>query len=400
MIRFILCSLIFIACSTGQKDVQQTGPDDTNALYKDVSETHLPTKTLEGLSMDAKIDDIDSDGDLDIVIANEFKPNILLINDGGGKFTNESSERIPQKDRDSEDVAIADFDGDGDLDIMIVSEDDKENELYLNKGDGFFTDASDTLPVTGTSNAVISADINGDNLPDVIIGNNGQNELLINQGDAKFVVETSKRLPAIEDVTQDVELGDVDGDGDMDLLVGNEDQNRLLINDGNGVFKDESTARLEFRETPEETREADFGDVDGDGDLDILFANVRAFVEEGDMQNRLLINDGTGKFTDETSTRLPSSEHRSFDGDLFDLDGDGDLDLLFSNTKIRSSSPTPFTQFENDGRGVFTEKTGKMLPETATGFGFDTEFRDLNGDEKKDLFLANRGLADILLIRQ
>jgi len=400
----LILGLIIPKPAKAQHSQQGTGSEaQANSkaiLYQDVSDKNLPVEALKGLSMDAKLGDIDGDGDLDIVIANEFKPNILLINDGNGNFTDESKQRIPQKERDSEDVGIADFNADGYNDIVVVTEDDTENELYLNRGDGTFEDASDRLPVEGTSNAVVVEDLNGDNSPDIIIGNNGQNEILINNGDAQFNVETGKRLPQLDDVTQDIELGDADGDGDLDLIVGNEDKNRLLFNDGVGRFTDESNEHLSYRETKEETREADFGDVNRDGHLDLLFANVRAFVDGADMQNRVLMNDGSGKFRDETKKRLPKAEHRSFDGDLFDLDGDGDLDLIFSNTMLRSKSPTPFTVYENNGEGIFTDVTGALLPESARGFGFDVEFADLNGDGKKDLYLANRGSADILLLRK
>ena len=402
-IKMALLLLGFIGCTTAD-DEPQPKPDaagqEVELLYRDVSQTHLPTESLTGLSMDAKPADIDADGDLDIVIANEHRPNILLINDGEGVFSDESARRLPQKERDSEDVAIADFNGDSAPDIFIVSEDDTENELYLNDGTGHFTDASGRIPVEGTSNAVLSQDLNNDQLPDIIIGNNGQNQILINQGDAQWNVETDERLPKLNDVTQDIELGDVNGDGHPDLLVGNEDKNRLLINNGEGVFTDETDERLVFRESPEETREADFGDIDNDGDLDILFANVRAFVDNADMQNRILINNGEGRFTDETAQRLPEAEHRSFDGDLFDLDSDGDLDLIFSNTQLRSQSATAFTVYTNNGDGAFTDHTGQLLPTSATGFGFDAEYADFNSDGKKDLFLANRGSADILLLRR
>jgi len=399
--KYIIIILSLISCTaTENQTVSDTDQQNTDFLYNDVSESNLPTQALSGLSMDAKPVDVDKDGDLDIVIANEHRPNILLINNGQGAFSDESTARLPQKERDSEDVAIADFNDDGAPDIFIVSEDDTENELYLNDGTGHFEDASGRIPVEGTSNAVLSYDINGDDLADIIIGNNGQNQILINQGDAQWRVETNQRLPRLADVTQDIEMGDVNGDGRPDLLVGNEDKNRLLINNGEGAFLDETEERLVFREAPEETREADFGDIDNDGDLDILFANVRAFVDGADMQNRILLNNGNGRFRDETAVRLPEAEHRSFDGDLFDLDSDGDLDLIFSNTLLRSQSPTPYTVYINNGNGVFADKTGKLLPASAQGFGFDAEYADFNGDNQNDLFLANRGSADILLFRR
>ncbi len=370
-------------------------------LFEDVSLDTLPIESLKGLSMDAGVADFDADGDLDILIASEFRPNVLLINDGRGRFTDESADRIPQINRDSEDVAIADFDGDGDLDAVIVSEDDQINEFYLNDGSGSFEDAGDRWPVELISNAVVAGDVDGDGDADLILGNNGQNVLLLNDGSGSFTDVTASQMPALEDVTQDIELGDADGDGDPDLLVGNEGDNRLLINDGAGRFTDESADRIPLRATPEETREADFGDADGDGDLDILFANVRFFNQIGDFANRLLINDGTGRYSDETAARLPTDTDASAEGDFIDLDGDGDLDIVTTSvTAIRSVGNAPYQAYENDGTGRFTLATKRFFPDTATGNGFDVEAADFNGDGLTDLFLANRIGPDVLLVRK
>lgn len=130
--------------------------------YRNVSATNLPLGSLTGNSMDARPADLDGDNDLDIVVACEFCPNTILINDGTGVFTDESAARIAQPSHDSEDIGIADFDLDGDLDVVIVSEDDQVNELYLNDGFGFFTDVSDQLTVTGTSNTVLVPLVNND----------------------------------------------------------------------------------------------------------------------------------------------------------------------------------------------------------------------------------------------
>ena len=348
--------------------------------------------------MDAGIADLDQDGDLDILIANEHKPNILLINDGKGKFTNESSSRIPQVDHDSEDIGIADFDLDGDLDIIVVSEDDKTNELYLNNGDGTFRDGGSRIPVSGTSNSVVVVDVNNDGAPDVMIGNNGQNNLLINNGKGYFEDGTIARFGEFMDVTQDLTLGDIDNDGDKDVLIGNEDANRILINDGNGFFKDESSARLPYRTAPEETREVDVADIDGDGDLDILYGNVQAFVADADRQNRLLLNDGNGFFSDITSTHLPKDDNRCFGIAFLDIDRDGDMDIMTGNTNgPRFGGLTPFSVYLNDGTGKFAEAIDTFIPEGMGGRGFDIDFEDLNGDGIKDLFLSNRGSQDFLL---
>ncbi len=407
-----LCTVVGLAAAPAECESGGNGepvaPDTTTAappqtLYGDVTGTHLPTGLLNGLSMDAAVADLDADGDLDIVIANEFRPNILLLNDGAGRFSDGSS-RLPAANRDSEDVGIADFDGDGDLDIVVVSEDDRINELYFNNGTGRFTDEGARLPVEGTTNGVVVADVNGDGAPDILFANNGQDAVIVNDGSGNFVDETAERLPHSTDVTQDLELGDVDGDGDLDLVVANEGANALYINDGAGHFSDETTARIPRREGGEETREADFGDVDGDGDLDLLFANVAAFVAGADPRNRLLINDGDGFFTDETSTRLPSASVSSFDGDLVDVDGDGDLDIVTANADVDLSvgriADSRYRAYLNDGNGVFTDASDEVFGVGATGTGLDLEFADFDGDGRPDFYLASRGTADRLLLRR
>lgn len=394
------------AADCGNGDPTDTLDPDTTlvppeALYEDVTSTHLPSGVLNGLSMDAGVGDLDGDGDLDIVIANEFNPNILLLNDGSGRFT-DGSARLPAADRDSEDVGVADFDGDGDLDIVVVSEDDRVNELYFNDGSGRFTDEGHRLPVQGTTNGVVVADLTGDGFPDILLANNGQDTFLVNDGEGNFVDETAERLPRSGDVTQDLELGDVDGDGDMDLVVANEGPNALHLNDGEGRFEADTT-RIPMREAPEETREADFGDVDGDGDLDLLFANVSAFVSDADPRNRLLINDGSGRFTDETASRLPAADISSFDGDFADVDGDGDLDIITANADVDLGAgriaPSRYRAYLNDGEGVFAEATAEVFGR-AMGTGFDLEFADFDGDGLADFYLASRGTADRLLIRR
>jgi len=368
--------------------------------YEDVTATHLPAGVTDGLSMDARTLDADADGDVDIIIANEHRANILLLNDGSGRFSDASAARLPRGEHDSEDIGIADLDGDGDLDIVVVSEDDQTNELFLNDGKGFFSDASQRLPVTGTSNAVLVMDLTGNGHPDILIGNNGQNVLLENDGAANFADVTSARLPGFADVTQDVVAGDANGDGHIDLLFGNEDANRLLLNNGHGVFVHASEA-LPLRTAAEETREADFGDIDGDGDLDILFANVQAFVDDADAQNRLLRNDGAGRFADITASHLPPDQDRSFDGSFLDLDDDGDLDIITCNANRGTESwiaATPWRAYRNDGSGRFADATGELLPATAVGRGFDVQQADFNGDSLPDLFLSSRDGSDRLLL--
>jgi hypothetical protein len=348
-------------------------------LFVEVAVPHTP-----GSSMDTQAFDADGDGDLDLLIAKEIQPNVLLLNDGAGRMTVAPAGRLPGGAYDSEDVAVADFDRDGDLDAAIAGEDDRMSELYLNDGRGFFTAASDRLPTRGVSNSVIAADVDGDGDADLLFGNDGQDFLFINAG-GRFRDQTHVRLPADEARTQDLEAGDVDGDGDLDLVVGNAvDGNRLLLNDGRGFFTEAAVGRLPLRAGLEETREADLADVDGDGDLDLYFANV-AFGPGIDPQDRLLINDGRGYFTDQTAARIGRDAAYTVDAEFTDVDGDGDLDLV---TAVLNESRAWYVAL-NDGTGVFKDASGSVFPSGLTGQGIDVEVADFNGDGRLDLYFSS-----------
>lgn len=86
--------------------------------FAEVTAERLPA--VAGRCMDADAGDADGDGDLDVALAMEFEPNVLLVNDGAGRFSN-GSDRLPREVHDSEDVAFADFDGDGRDELLLCN---------------------------------------------------------------------------------------------------------------------------------------------------------------------------------------------------------------------------------------------------------------------------------------
>jgi len=360
----------------------------SNLQYEDVTKTNLISNALKSNTMDAAVVDIDKDGDLDVILAMEYVENVILINDGKGRLVDESQNRFPRVRHDSEDIAVADFDNDGDLDIVFVSEDDQINEYYENKGNQLFQAANSKIPVRGTSNAVETADLNGDGYSDLVVGNSGQNYVLINDGLGSFNDETQTRLPYNSYTTQDIDLADIDGDGDLDIIEGNETFNRVLINNGKGFFADESSKRLP--RVNDQTREIDLGDIDGDGDLDIICANVD-FGGFGNPQNRLLLNDGTGVFS-ELTEKLPQSSFRTVDIDFADLNNDGVLDILAGN-RFNGHEKLAII---HDGKLNFTDQTSNMLPPLDM-YVFDYQFADFNNDGINDIYLCGFRGGDKLL---
>lgn len=146
------------------------------------------------------------------------------------------------------------------------------------------------------------------------------------------------------------QLVDVDADGDLDyVLTGDTGSSTdrfvttIFLNDGNGTLTEDAS----FDGTENGSLSA--GDVDGDGDIDLLITGSTVN-GGGSPVTRLYTNDGTGSFTEQT-TSLPAVEFS--DTQFLDLDQDGDLDLVISGL---DASSTPTTRaFENDGTGSFSE---------------------------------------------
>jgi hypothetical protein len=368
-------------------------------LFRNVTATNLPTQFTAGPGMDVEAADIDNDGDLDILIPHEFAPNLLLLNDGSGVFSFASG-RFSTQSNDSEDVNVADLDHDGDLDAIFVAEDNATHELYAGNGDATFHNVSSLLPKT-IANAVAVGDLDGDTFADLVLGNQGQDLVLMNRGAGSlhqtpsqrtFVDETDQRLPPENITTQDVELSDVDRDGDLDLVCGNEGGNQLLINNGTGHFTDETATRFPQLANME-TRKVTLADVDTDGDPDIFLSNV-AFLGGKNPQNRLYLNDGHGFFTDVTGERLPATPGFTMDGKFIDADYDGDLDLITAGWN------GPIRFFRNDGTAHFSEATTDVLPPIASAANIGIEIADVNRDGRFDIYVVRRGQADILLFAE
>ncbi|MEM1322819.1 MAG: T9SS type A sorting domain-containing protein [Bacteroidota bacterium] len=370
-----------------------TSPGSQAQLYINFS-NNLPDDGATGQSVDVYSEDMDNDGDLDIILANEYQPNVLLLNSGAGFYTKALDGTIPPDVHDSEDIAVADFNGDGWKDIVFVSEDDFEHEYYLNNGNMMFEFAQ-FLPFT-ICNAVASGDIDNDTYPDIFLANRGQNLILVNDGSGGLDNETPSRLPLFFDLSHDVKLVDVENDGDLDAFLANEQVNLLFINDGAGHFTDQSAFRLP-QGLPIDTRKVTFGDVDGDGDLDVFLSTVKFQVDK-DPQNRLFLNDGEGYFTDVTATHLPAVKDQTLDAVFLDIDVDGDLDLVLAGVIFR-----PLKFYLNNGSGVFTDQTVSVMGsydffrDSLDALGIAVN--DFNADGYSDLYICNRAGKDLLLFR-
>lgn len=349
-----------------------------------------------------RVTDLDGDGDLDLVFANyaDFfngnnaaQPLAIYQNDGSGTFTNVSEQAVGDYHGNLRMVAIGDVDGDGDLDIYAPQGNGGPHVLFINDGNGQFTDEAEVrLPAEYPWGAAARmGDVDGDGDLDIFVadgyGGGGPpfGHIYINDGTGMFD-EAVGAIPESISGTDidDVEFADVDRDFDLDLIV-NAHQGgtgALWLNDGTGTFTAGGTlappgagSNYHYNVAP--------CDVDGDGDLDLWFDNIG-----GNYAEQLQINDGAGNFADETNARVSGNVAGADDNGILcaDIDDDGDFDAVVL------SLSTPERLLENDGAGNFNfvaDAFPDFVDSTLWG-----EFGDLDGDGRLDLVTSAGEFSD------
>ena len=137
--------------SPGAPQVQRVYINDATGVFTDESAARLG---FSGLCRGVELGDIDDDGDLDLIFAQDFNrlPH-LFTNNGNGFFTDVTAAQLPNITLSSSRAQFGDVDNDGDLDIYITSGSTNrfgcgQYRLYFNDGSGFFTDVTAThLPI-------------------------------------------------------------------------------------------------------------------------------------------------------------------------------------------------------------------------------------------------------------
>lgn len=208
-------------------------------------------------------------------------------------------------------------------------------------------------------------------------------------------IPLAERTLATDAISEDTDCAffDADGDGDSDLYVAsggtefstssNGLMDRLYLNQNGSWVKSQSpTTGLTSSGT------VSVADVDGDGDVDVFVGErLRPFGFGQLVSGRLLINDGTGNFIDQTESSSPELMHSGmFTGSSFaDVDGDGDKDL------ITSQEWGTVRVFLNNS-GQFTEVTTGSGLDEKPGWWNEVLTGDFDGDGNLDILALNHGL--------
>ena len=388
-----LLSILFIsACSGISKPNITRTPVAHNPLsqsFRDATDL-LPIKELSIAQANFLLANQDSSSDLAILNKSKSKLYVLLNQEGkgflkkipAGKWTQHNKEKINF-------FATADLNNDGGDDLILIlgdSDNLKTQILFNNKKGYFYSKKEGRYSLRPGIEKVIPVDLDGDGDKDLFYFGNmikpsakkhHQTMVWINKGDGNFENLTSLLMPALPAGIRDASFADYDGDGVVDIfLVYKKGQNKLLINNGVGKFSDRTVSSLP--RILDDSMYADWADFDQDGDNDILIVNRsihKMYRRYSGETNYFLENKGGGNFRKRSHKILPRFPSQK----VYLLDGNGNNhpDVLILTTQ-------GVYYLKGYGRWQFSDETIRRLPRFKK---FDQMvFGDINQDKFLDLF--------------
>ncbi|NRA48009.1 MAG: VCBS repeat-containing protein, partial [Phaeodactylibacter sp.] len=204
-----------------------------------------------------------------------------------------------------------------------------------------------------------------------------------------------------------VAAGDFNNDGLVDLFFcGNHADNTLYLNEGGFKFKD-VTAQAGIQPNGIWSTGVTLVDINEDGWLDIYVSNSGPTNDRQLLANQLYVNNQNGTFTEKAAEYGIADDSRSTQSAFFDMDNDGDLDLIVMNHSLRNRDGNAVkwhatfaaldpkeqeqdinTLYRNEGAGKFTDITreaGLFKP----GFGLGLSIADFDQNGFLDIYIAN-----------
>lgn len=256
--------------------------------------------------------DLNHDNHLDVLVANVLSASVsVLMNNGDGTFATHVDYAI---DAWPYVAKTADIDNDGDLDILTANAEAINISVLYGNGDGTFVNHT-TYPVDPRPHDLVVCDLNNDGFVDIACpnGESDNSSVLFNNGDGTF---GSQNILAGEGFPRVMMASDFNDDLYLDLVCSNPNSSSFSVYINSG---DESFQPMVNYSTDGDSHGIAAGDYDGDGDIDIVVGN------RGNNSISVFDNNGTGQFTLTSSYNVGSGVGYSLS--LADLDSDGDLDL-------------------------------------------------------------------------
>lgn len=405
--------------------------EQVDRMYANMEQMPVLQATLQ--DQVAKFVDVSSGSGLDYVgtpyaaAALDFDGNgigdLLVTSNGGGAklYAGDLPGQDPDAPRfaptslldaapsDCRGVAVADFDNDGYEDIFLTH--GSTPKLYRNDGQGGFTDVTSELilaALADNSTAACWVDVDRDGWLDLYVVRSGavgvptcsnvsglQHRLFRNalgEGGGFVDITSASGLSGVAELASlSVCAADIDGDRDIDLFVprasvwpgGNAPHSLLLVNDGTGHFSN-ATATL-LGSVVASCPAAEFADMDNDGEMDLIVANDMG-------APRVFLNDGSGSYMSDPVVLDAPEGHSGLK--VFDQNLDGVPDVLL----LARDASHSCRLFTNHGDKSFVA-TSVLAGLQTLGQVTAVAAADFNGDGDADLFLGRPISADEFLLR-
>lgn len=339
-------------------------------------------------------------------------------------------------------VAIGDINNDNLPDLYFTANAKGKNKLYLNKGSFQFEDITDKAGVAGTADwcsGVTMADVNADGYLDIYVsavsqflGLKGHNLLYINKGDGTFTEQSEKYGLNFSGLSTQAAFFDYDHDGDLDCYLLNHSKQphanivdtvnrrkpdsisgdrlyRNELNTGVKKFSDVSTSAGIYQSNLGYGLGISVADFNNDGWEDIYIGND---FHENDYY---YVNNGNGSFTESGAQHFGHYSRFSMGNDAADFNNDGETDVISvdmlppdeKTLKTYGSDENPDIykvkldlngyqqQFsrnclqQNLGNGSAFSDVALMNEVSATDWSWCPLFVDFDKDGRKDLFITS-----------
>lgn len=197
-------------------------------LFFDVS----PSGGDTGHDVAAVWADYDADGDPDYYLSYRYAPNKLLQNNGTYGFWDMAGSGSLADPGPGQGVAWGDYDGDGDLDLYLAN-DGSPDVLLANDHGAFSLVIGDPLGDTGRGRCPAWGDWDNDGDLDLYVTRRNQPDLFLRNDGAGGFVSVPPGWAPTDGNGAGCAWGDVDEDGDLDLYLANDGGPGALLVNGN-----------------------------------------------------------------------------------------------------------------------------------------------------------------------
>ncbi len=277
---------------------------------------------------------------------------------------------------DNSEVAV-DMNGDYLDDYVRVSTNGVGIDYQLS--DGTFNSVFYNMPIANVPGWSIAAgDLDGNGYNDLVLGNGSRVSFLHANANGTAYIETTYPQYVF---SQRSTMADIDNDGDLDSFVCHDvDLSHPYRNDGTGVMVLDQTL-IETLDRPGNYA-AIWVDYDNDGDIDMYLTKCRGGAVPGDpnRDNAMYTNNGDGTFTENGQDINMRDNAQSWATVFEDFDNDGDFDAFIVNHDFQNRFML------NDGTGVFTDIIGTTGIDANDLGAWENQAADFNNDGFVDIF--------------